>query len=89
MNPDTFRQQIAALTARLAGRPLDTALDAGLNAECGPGSPTYREPEARCDGRPAGWVVMPPGSAHRPSVNQGRALGLYLLPQGRIDFTRE
>jgi hypothetical protein len=40
MNPDTFRQQIAAFTARLAGRPLDTALDAWLNAECGPGSAT-------------------------------------------------
>jgi len=155
MNPDTFRQQIAAITARLAGRPLDTALDAWLNAECGPGSTTYRElvascragvaegwlcqregggirygrifkpaedlhgfsvdvvdmadvagphhvhPEgeidlvmpvdgdARFDGRPAGWVVMPPGSAHRPTVSQARALVLYLLPQGRIDFTRE
>jgi hypothetical protein len=32
---------------------------------------------------------MPPGSAHRPTVSQGRALVLYLLPQGRIDFTRE
>lgn len=155
MNPDTFRQQIAALTVRLAGRPLDTSLDAWLNAECGPGSTTYRELEASCragvaegwlcqregggirygrifkpaedlhgfsvdvvdmadvagphhvhpegeidlvmpvdgdarfDGRPAGWVVMPPGSAHRPTVSQGRALVLYLLPQGRIDFTRE
>lgn len=155
MNPDTFRQQIAALTARLAGRPLDAALDTWLNAECGPGSATYRELEAHCragvaagwlcqregggirygrifkpaddlhgfsvdvvdmadiagphhlhpegeidlvmplddgarfDGRPAGWVVMPPGSAHRPTVSQGRALVLYLLPQGRIDFTKD
>jgi hypothetical protein len=36
MTPDTFRQQIAALTLRIAGRPLDAALDAWLNAECGP-----------------------------------------------------
>ena len=43
---------------------------------------------ARFDGRPAGWVVMPPGSAHRPTVNQGRALVLYLLPQGAIEFTK-
>jgi Domain of unknown function (DUF4863) len=46
------------------------------------------EGEARFDGRPAGWLVCPPGSAHRPTVSQGRALVLYLLPQGRIEFTR-
>ncbi|MES2979303.1 MAG: DUF4863 family protein [Pseudomonadota bacterium] len=43
---------------------------------------------ARFDGRPAGWLVCPPGSAHRPTVTEGRALVLYLLPQGRIEFTR-
>ena len=46
------------------------------------------EGEARFDGRPAGWLVCPPGSAHRPTVSNGRALVLYLLPEGRIDFTR-
>ena len=155
MTPDTFRQQIAALTVRIAGRPLDAALDAWLNAECGPDSAVYRElhascqagvaegwlcqregggirygrifkpapdlhgfsvdvvdmtdiagphhvhpegeidlvmpieGEARFDGRPAGWLVMPPGSAHRPTVIQGRALVLYLLPNGKIDFTKD
>lgn len=44
--------------------------------------------DARFDGRPAGWLVMPPGSAHRPTVSAGRALVLYLLPQGAIEFTR-
>ena len=39
------------------------------------------------DNRSAGWLVYPPGSAHRPTVTQGRALVLYLLPEGRIDFT--
>ena len=39
------------------------------------------------DGRPAGWMVTPAGSAHRPTVTQGRALVLYLLPNGRIEFT--
>lgn len=43
---------------------------------------------ATFDGRPAGWLVCPPGSAHRPTVNAGRALVLYLLPQGRIEFTK-
>ena len=47
------------------------------------------EGDALFDGRPAGWLVCPPGSAHRPTVSQGRALVLYLLPEGRIDFTRQ
>ncbi|HJV68499.1 DUF4863 family protein [Ideonella sp.] len=154
MSPTEFRELMAKTTARIAGRPLDAALDAWLNAECGPTSETYLalkaaceagvaagwlcdregggirygrifkpaedlhgfsvdvvdmndiagphhshpngeidlimpiEGEARFDGRPAGWCVYPPGSAHRPTVRQGRALVLYLLPEGRIDFTR-
>lgn len=44
--------------------------------------------DARFDGRPAGWLVCPPGSAHHPTVSQGRALVLYLLPEGRIEFTK-
>jgi Domain of unknown function (DUF4863) len=149
-----FRQRLADLTAQIAGRPLDAALDAWLNAEHGPTSPAYQrlaqacrqgvaegwlcdregggirygrifkpapdlrgfsvdvvdmkdiagphhthpngeidllmptEGEATFDGRPAGWIVYPPGSAHRPTVAQGRALVLYLLPEGRIEFTR-
>lgn len=145
---------MATLTAELAGRPLDAALDTWLNAEHGAGSATYRalrqacetgvaegwlcereggglrygrifkpapdlhgfsvdvvdmkdlagphhthptgeidlimplDGSARFDGRPAGWLVCPPGSAHRPTVSGGRALVLYLLPEGRIDFTR-
>ena len=46
------------------------------------------EGDALFDGQPAGWVVCPPGSGHRPTVTQGRALVLYLLPQGAIHFTR-
>jgi hypothetical protein len=148
-----FRQLIASLTTQIAGRPLDAALDAWLNAEHGPGSATYAGLKAACqqgvsegwlcnregggirygrifkpaddlhgfsvdvvdmadvagphhthplgeidlnmpiegdasfDGRPAGWLVYPPGSAHPPTVAGGRALVLYLLPEGRITFT--
>jgi hypothetical protein len=151
--PDTFRRQIAELTAQIAGRPVDADLDAWLNREHGPDSATYRalkasceagvaagwlcnregggirygrifkpaddlhgfsvdvvdmtdiagphhvhpsgeidlvmplEGEARFDGRPAGWLVCPPGSAHRPTVSHGRALVLYLLPGGQIQFS--
>jgi hypothetical protein len=154
MTPIEFRTQIAGLTAALAGRPLDAALDGWLNRAHGPGSATYQalrqgceagvrdgwlcdregggirygrifkpaddlhgfsvdvvdmqdiagphhvhpngeidlimpvDGDARFDGRPAGWLVCPPGSAHRPTVTQGRALVLYLLPQGKIEFTR-
>ena len=44
-------------------------------------------PGASFDTRPAGWCVYEPGSAHRPTVTEGRALVLYLLPQGAIQFT--
>lgn len=43
---------------------------------------------ATFDGRPAGWLVCPPGSAHPPTVAGGRALVLYLLPEGQIVFTK-
>jgi Domain of unknown function (DUF4863) len=151
---DRFRQDLAALTAQVAGRPLDAALDAWLNAEHGAESATFHrivegckagvaegwlcnregggikygrvfkpaddlhgfsvdvvdmadvagphhthplgeidllmppEGDALFDGRPAGWIVKEPGSAHRPTVTQGRALVLYLLPQGQITFTK-
>ena len=153
MSAEHFRTQIAALTAQLAGRPLDSALDEWLNQEHGPASETFRglaqscragvaegwlcnregggikygrifkaapdlngfsvdvvdmqniagphhshpngeidlimpiDGDARFDGRPAGWLVCPPGSAHRPTVSAGRALVLYLLPNGEIRFT--
>ena len=45
-------------------------------------------PDARFDARPAGWCVYEAGSSHSPTVTQGRALVLYLLPQGAINFTR-
>jgi hypothetical protein len=46
------------------------------------------EGDARFNGRPAGWLVCPPGSAHAPTVTGGRALVLYLLPDGQIQFTK-
>lgn len=155
MTPDAFKTLVSRLTAQIAGRPLDAALDTWLNAEHGAGSPSYAALKSACeagvaagwlcnregggirygrifkpdealhgfsvdvvdmaniagphhthpqgeidlvmpqagsegalfDGRPAGWLVCPLGSAHRPTVSQGRALVLYLLPQGRIEFT--
>ena len=46
------------------------------------------EPGAQFDGKDAGWLVYGPGSAHSPTVTRGRALILYLLPQGAIEFTK-
>jgi Domain of unknown function (DUF4863) len=152
--PAEFQAQIGRLTAQVAGRALDSELDAWLNREHGAGSATYRDLKAACeagvadgwlanregggikygrifkpgdalhgfsvdvvdmqdiagphhthpngeidlimpidddarfDGRPAGWCVYAAGSAHRPTVTQGRALVLYLLPQGAIEFTK-
>lgn len=154
MSNSEFHEQIAALTAAIASRPLDADLEAWLNAEHGASSVTFRgleqscrdgvaegwlcqheaggirygrvfkpndalhgfsvdvvdmdevvgphhahpngeidlvmpqDSEARFDGHGAGWVVYPPGSAHHPTVTGGRALVLYLLPAGSIEFTR-
>ena len=44
--------------------------------------------EALFDGKQAGWWVYPAGSAHHPTVSNGEALVLYLLPQGSIEFSR-
>jgi hypothetical protein len=45
-------------------------------------------PAAKFDGRSAGFLVYPPGSAHSPTVTGGKALVLYLLPEGAIEFTK-
>jgi len=149
----SFRSQLASLTAQLAGRALDPALDQWLNQFHGADSASYQQLMRACvagvrdgwlcqregaglrygrifkpaddlhgfsvdvvdmrdiagphhshpegeidlimplddgalfDGRPAGWMVAPAGSAHRPTVSRGRALVLYLLPNGSIQFT--
>jgi hypothetical protein len=154
MSAIEFKEQLAQLTAQIAGKPLDQALDNWLNEKHGVGSSTYTQLKASCetgvaegwlcdregggirygrifkpapelhgfsvdvvdmqdiagphhahplgeidlimpiggdaqfDSRAAGWLVYAPGTAHRPTVSQGRALVLYLLPEGRIDFTR-
>ena len=43
--------------------------------------------EAHFDGHAAGWVVYQAGTVHYPTVSGGRALILYLLPAGSIEFT--
>ena len=45
-------------------------------------------PQAKFDGRGAGWLVYGPDSAHSPTVSEGKALILYLLPQGEIEFSK-
>ena len=46
-----------------------------------------QDPEAEFDGHGRGWAVYGPGSAHFPTVTGGRAIVLYLLPGGAIEFT--
>src|SRR5690606_353456 len=45
--------------------------------------------DALFDGHPQGWLVYGPDTAHSPTVTQGRAMVLYLLPEGKIEFTRQ
>ena len=43
------------------------------------GDPTF-------DGESEGWLVLPPGSWHVPTVSGGRMGILYFLPSGAIQF---
>jgi len=42
------------------------------------------EGSPRFDGHPEGWVVLPPGSHHAPTVRDGRMLIVYFLPDGAV-----
>jgi hypothetical protein len=44
-------------------------------------------PEAQFDGTSRGWCVFEPGTGHYPTVTNGEALILYMLPDGKIDYT--
>ena len=44
--------------------------------------------DAQFDGQSQGWLVYEADSEHYPTVTEGRAIVLYLLPDGQIDFTR-
>ncbi len=44
---------------------------------------------AEFDQHGEGWLVYGPDTAHRPTVANGAALVLYLLPGGEIDFTKQ
>ena len=46
-------------------------------------------PGALFDGMPRGWCVFEPATAHHPTVSNGQALILYMLPDGNIDFTEK
>lgn len=43
--------------------------------------------DAKFDGHGQGWLVYGADTAHYPTVTQGKALVLYLLPDGEIEFT--
>lgn len=45
--------------------------------------------EAEFDGRGAGWLVYGPGTEHAPTVTGGKAIILYLLPEGAIEFKKK
>lgn len=45
-----------------------------------------RSGDPRFEGRPAGFVVMPPGSRHVPTVTGGRMLIVYFLPDGAMEW---
>jgi len=66
MSQDTFRSQLTELTRQIAGRPLDGALDAWLNAEHGAGSASYAALKASIEtGVAEGWLCTRAGGGIR------------------------
>ena len=66
ITPEDFRARVATLTAAMAGRPLDAALDAWLNHEHGVASPTYAGLRAACEaGVAEGWLCNREGGGIR------------------------
>jgi len=55
------------------------------NGEIGAIMPISGAP--KFDGFQPGWYVYPAGSEHHPTVSDGDAYVLYLLPEGAIEFT--
>ena len=43
-------------------------------------------PGAQFDDTDRGWCVFEPGTSHHPTVTNGQALILYMLPDGKIEF---
>ena len=150
MSKEAFQELVQNITRSIAGKPLDTALAAELNATYSADSDTFKniqsaceaavedgwmcdqeyggikfgrgvkdidgfsvdvvhmadvvgphhrhpkgeidlimpiEGEAKFDNHGAGWFVYGPDTAHNPTVTDGAALVLYLLPGGEIEFT--
>jgi len=44
-------------------------------------------PGAQFDGTDRGWCVFEPGTGHHPTVTNGEAPIMYMLPDGKIEFT--
>jgi hypothetical protein len=66
MSSTQFREQIAELSAQLAGRALDASLDAWLNAEHGTGTATYLRLTQSCEtGVAEGWLCDREGGGIR------------------------
>src|SRR5207249_7154060 len=70
MNPPSFDALMQELAGVVAGRRLDAALAAQLNAEHGVGSPLYRRVRAACiEGVADGWLCAREGGG----IRYGRA----------------
>ena len=66
MPSSQFRQQIAALTAQLAGRELNADLQAWLNQAYGVNSPSYQQLKQSCEqGVAEGWLCNREGGGIR------------------------
>lgn len=81
--------RVARPSPETAGLSIDAVDIAGTGAEHthleGEVSLCFAEEgDPRFDGHPEGWVVLPPGSHHAPTVEGGRMLIVYFMPNGAV-----
>jgi len=67
----------------------DAQLESDLNKKFRASGAAFSAIRQACDEAIAArWMVYGADTAHSPTVSSGRALVLYLLPQGAIEFAR-
>lgn len=90
-SPELTFGRLAKPTPETAGLSIDVVDMAGAGAEhVHPNGEVslclVQSGDPRFCGRPAGWVIVPPGSQHVPTVTGGRMLIAYFLPEGAMTW---
>ena len=70
----------------MSGKAIDHTHPQGEVTIGFPAQGTIDEAALSFDGRPCGWVFMPPASRHIPTVRGGKMNLIYFLPEGSVQW---